>query len=199
MAKENEMSVQNFNESNGLNMIELNSTTSAFDIKDARNLSYNDLLSLIGSKIKDISQAIIYLDYKILIGRFIDGKFEFYKNETFEPKFIQKMRIFNEKEEIYLWKNENDISGRHRTDSAGKGVKAIEVKQALFGTRSESLDGGFVKLTEERGTEIILPSNGLKLPLSRQEKIFIKTRNYVGHLNNNDQATYVDCRFVKFI
>lgn len=151
--------------------------------------------------------CVFYLDYVVLIGKY-DGKdFHFYQNEKLEPHllephFIQKMRLFDEDQELYLWrKNKNQFRGRLRIDGIGEKTDVVDVEQVLWGTRSKSL-GNYIELCEDRGTKIILPFKNIKIDAQKdpKDRIRILTRNYVSYDTNSsyEQAGYVDCRFVAF-
>jgi hypothetical protein len=67
--------------------------------------------------------CVFYLDYKVLIGKYENGIFIFYNNESFKPKYIQKMRLFNEHQELYIWrKNNGEFAGRLRIDEKGNEI-----------------------------------------------------------------------------
>jgi len=139
---------------------------------------------------------IIYLDYKVLIRKYGNGKIILLNGEeNFEPKFIQKLRLFNETQEFYIWKTEDKYKGRMRIDEEGEETDVIEANQVLFGTKGEVKDGKTI-ITEERGTEITLPFeiNGID---TKENRVKIKTINYIGY-NEHGQAGYADNRFAGF-
>lgn len=145
------------------------------------------------------AKTVVYLDYKILIGRVEQGKLSFYENEVFEPKYLKQIRIFNEKQELYLWRKADLFRGRFRQDSAGHGTEYVEVKQVLWGSRSENLSHGWIKLCEERGIELILPwdePEGLN-PKNPRDRVGLLTCNYIDYTETG-QAGYKDCRFMDF-
>lgn len=172
---------------NGLIMLNLNST--AEPVKPISDL--NEIKNII----KTDSFVIAYLDYKVLVGRYTNGSFSFYDDEQIKLEFIQKMRIFNKTEELLLWRNAGSLIGRLRRDSEGEEVFAVDNEQVVFGTHSENLVD-YSLLTEERGTELILPFNNLSVD-EKRNRVKVKTRNYV-EFNKIHQATYVDNRFVDF-
>ncbi len=155
---------------------------------------------------------LAYLDYRVLTGTYTTGQppgFQFpKKDDTLEDKYIQKIRIFNENEELLLWRAEGGFNGRlRRDDDTGNSNAFVEANQIVFGTQSEKL-AKFTRLWEERGTEFFVPGD---LPvdtekISLQQRVAIQTRNYIGHIGESGgtglepaQATYIDCRFVKFV
>lgn len=161
-------------------------------------LEKTKLIKLISQGISIKSHVVAYLDYKVLIGTFENGVFHFFQNENFDPKYIQKLRIFNKTQEMFIWRSSEGLKGRLRIDETGDTTDVIDAHQVLFGTKTEPTDGGFTKITEERGTEIILPFTGIDVQNKVKDKrVFIQTRNYVDY-NEVYQATYVDCRFIGF-
>jgi len=82
----------------------------------------------------EVSFVVAYLDYKVLIGKFTNGSFSFFNNETIEPNILQRIRIFNKNEELLLWRSEGILKGRYRKDDDGVEVWAVDNYQVLFGT-----------------------------------------------------------------
>lgn len=139
--------------------------------------------------------CVLYLDYKVLIGKYENGIFIFYNNESFKSKYIQKMRLFNELQELYIWRKHNgEFAGRFRTDEKGSETDVIDAWQILWGTQVNHL-GDFCEIHEERGTRLVLPLKDISV--DSENRIFIKTRNYISYMDNG-QAGYEDCRFVAF-
>ncbi len=156
--------------------------------------NWQELQEYISEYFQEKGYAIAYLDYKVLIGKVTEGKLVFYQGETFDPKFIVKIRIFDTQKELLLWRDsEYEFSARMRIDGEGDNGYFIEAGQVLWGNPREAGDN-WTLLKESRGTEIYLPYK-LKKPDSKWVKI--KTRNYIDY-NEIGQAGYVDCRFVDF-
>lgn len=180
---------------NGLELMSIKTETKCFE-----KLLLSDYESF-KLKIKDIfgqknGFCVLYLDYKVLIGKYSEGNFKFYNDETFKPKYIQKMHIFNINQELYVWrKRENEFRGRLRIDGSGIETDVVDARQILWGTKVEYLSE-FSKIFEDRGTELILPLKDISVD-NGQNRVHIRTRNYISY-NENDQAGYEDCRFVDF-
>jgi CRISPR-associated protein (TIGR03984 family) len=148
----------------------------------------------------EVSFVVAYLDYKVLIGKFTNGSFSFFNNETIEPKYIQRIRIFNKNEELLLWRSEGILKGRYRKDDDGVEVWAVDNYQVLFGTnypKNNPPGSDSTTIIEDRGTEINLPFEVKNIDVSNKNRVKIKTRNYIG-FNEVFQATYTDNRFVEF-
>lgn len=167
------------------------------------NTDENNLKSVLAEHLKMPYFAVAYLDYKVLIGRWKNKAFQFFNNEEFENRYIQKLRVFNEAQEALIWRTHTGFKGRLRTDHEGtERMDIVVAHQVLFGTKKgekKNCDEHFTEITEDRGTSLVLPFGNLKFDdkgglISR---IRIKTHNYVGY-NEVNQACYVDCRFVNF-
>ena len=181
---------------NGLELIEIGSTVICpFESKPDN--SPEDVLM---ENIKEKSFAVVWLDYKVLIGTW-DGKdFQFYNDETFENKYLQRMRVFNKDREILIYRTGNGFKGRLRLDDKnGTGTEIIVANQVLFGTqKGKKCNDSYTEITEKRGTSLVLPFGELDVDDNdKKNRVFIKTHNYIDY-NAVNQATYVDCRFVEF-
>ena len=175
---------------NGLELISITSVSDDFVTDDLRKSLTETII--------EKSFVVLYLDYKVLIGTYENGDFLFYKDEKFEDKFVQRIRVFNEKEEFFAWRSNGKLKCRYRTDAKGEQIEAVDAYQVLFGTDSKPLDN-YTKISEDRGTELIVPFKNLDIDIKKDKKkrIFIKSRNYI-HPNDTKPATYFDCRFVGF-
>lgn len=168
-------------------------------------IARNDFENTVAQYIKKSSWFVAYLDYRVVIGKYNEtDKFVFYKrhpNEKLEAKYLQRIRVFNAKEELHLWRSGQELKGRMRRDYIGeKDIDVVEAHQVLFGVRKgQNCDDAFTEITEDRGTSLILPFTNL--PFDDQgrltSRVCIKTYNYIDY-NDIGQATYVDCRFVCF-
>ena len=180
-------------ENNGLVLHTIKSRSEHFDRID----NLDEYLSEISGK----SFVIAYLDYKVLIGTCENSKFSFCCNEIIEAKHLQQLRVFNNDMELLVWRSNDYLKGRLRTDSEGETTEVVDAHQVLFGTESkpEPLDSLYTKIFEDRGTELSLPFSGLTVDVkeNRKNRVFIKTRNYIDY-NKVQQAGYVDCRFLGF-
>ena len=163
-----------------------------------------DLTSFIENKFNKEapSMGVFYLDYGILFGRWKNNAWQFCPEQKFDVNFLQEARVFNENYELKIWKTEEGYAYRMREDKVDnpnndeKKCFVVDAKQYLWGTRSEYLRDGWSKLTEERGTELIVPLRVSHVEGESQPLAYLLTRNYVDYLDN-EQATYVDCRFVR--
>jgi CRISPR-associated protein (TIGR03984 family) len=161
----------------------------------------NDPMEYIKNNFQEDGFVVAYLDYTVLIGRYLNGqkKALFYENSSFDSKFLQKIRVFNRDKEVFIWWTEEGFKGRLRVDQQGNGTFVVDANQVLWGTKAKKKTNDFTILTEERGTELILPFpfSELKDIDDEKNRVFLKTRNYIGD-NDIGQSTYVDSRFLGF-
>ncbi|MCF8011045.1 MAG: TIGR03984 family CRISPR-associated protein [Clostridiales bacterium] len=156
-----------------------------------------DLQEKISEMFQSNGEVVAYIDYKVLIGTFEKGKLFFYANEQFEPKYLQKLRVFNKDKEIYLWRTkECQFNIRARLDGQGYEKDIVDADQVIWGTKEDRLENGWSKIYEERGMELIVPF--LNKNFNEKSRAKIKTRNYIDY-NDLGQAGYVDCRFLEFV
>lgn len=141
--------------------------------------------------------VVAYLTYGVYVGRYKNREFEFYEKLELNPDFIIRLRIFNENQELYIWKTGNKLSGRLRIDTDGSSTPVIDAYQVLWGTDKKELKDGWTRIFEERGTELILPFFDITVDNSKK-RLFLKTRNYIDFHSHIYLATYIDCRFVGF-
>lgn len=79
------------------------------------------------------------MDYRIIIGSYSDRNFVTPSQNTINEKYLQKLRVFNETQELLNWKDKRIYIGRFRT--AGKEIidaNVIVPNQVLFGTSIKS-------------------------------------------------------------
>lgn len=170
----------------------------------------NDILNN-GSFIEEIKKIsngyiVCWLDYKVLFGIIQSDEIKFYDNELPDfNKYLQKLRIFNEKEELYIWRSENKFKFRFRKDEVceeGKQTEYIDAQQIMYGNSFED-KGDFIEVSEKKGIRYIVPREFIGNinieELSNSEgknRLVLYTRNYIGY-NEVGQAGFVDSRFLK--
>ncbi len=101
---------------NGLQFRQIKSSISKLNTIEI--LDFNSLKSLVKDHFGEKGICVFYLDYKVLIGKYDGEDFKFYEDKEFEPRFIQKMRLFNSDRELFIWRENK------------KGFKRIPVSPA---------------------------------------------------------------------
>ena len=159
---------------------------------------------------KENAWFIAYLFHRVVIGQIKDGKFKYYQDDKNDVVLanIQKLRVFNKDAELFVWRTAlGGFKARLREDEKSTGHDSVQgmvdANQVLFGTKIERIDDTYVKLKEDRGTEIIMPlaESGIKDSEinERTGRLCIHTRSYIGFIEDTGQATYEDVRFVEFV
>ncbi len=178
----------------------------AFPVEEVITDLHATLAKYLTSKLTTFFVA--YMDYAVLVGRYVNGQFWYHHSQPLELKYLQRLRVFNQDEEVLIWRSGVMHTGRVRRDYAlnsGKGdeAEAIDVDQVLVGTKAQVTDDpGYTEIVEERGTRLILPFPFQRFDFDRDKprhRVCLRTRNYVGTLKETSQATYEDCRFVNFV
>jgi len=183
-------------ENNGLKLLQIKSNNEKIDLSKSKFETFVELESFISKVFGADGNVIGYLDYKVLIGTMSHAKIKFFEDETFDPKFIKVLRIFNNVKELHIWKTKTGLNARLRADGEGKEISAVDANQILLGSDIQELsDASYIKLIEKRGTEIILQNNNFVV--DKNNRIAIKSRNYIKN-NEFGQASYFDCRFLEF-
>lgn len=182
------------------NNLKLISIRSRYDTLFIKNTNMDNFEREISTNINNESYVVAYMDFGVLIGKIINGKFSFYKEEVIEPKYIQRIRIFSKDNELLLWRNGIGFKGRVRIDGDGNDeIEVVEAHQLLWGTKSRFLGKNHFEIFESRAARLILPFNDVNIDVKSnpRNRIFIKTRNYIKY-NDVGQANYCDCRFMGF-
>ncbi len=162
------------------------------------------LISTISKYIQAPSFFAAYLDYRVVIGRYNGEKWEFYpleEDEEILPKYLRRLRVFNQDEELLLWRSGQTLKGRFRKDGEGDEIEIAEAQQVLFGTKKgKRHNERFTEIREDRGASLILPFTTIQFDKDDKlvSPIHLMTRNYLDY-NSIHQATYVDCRFAGFV
>ncbi|MDK2839944.1 MAG: hypothetical protein PWQ83_1516 [Thermosipho sp. (in: thermotogales)] len=174
----------------------------------ARDMDNNDLNY--DAFIKEIGEiqngyVVCWLDYAVLFGIIRNGEIKFYNNESPDfNRYLQKLRIFNENEELYIWRSGNKFKFRYREDldsnKNGEMVEYIDADQVMYGSKFEIKDE-FIEVYEKRGIRYIVPKEFIGNNLiddinNNKKRLVLHTRNYIGY-NEIGQAGFVDSRFLK--
>jgi len=169
---------------------------------EAKEMGNNIIIKEI-EKIKN-GYIVCWLDYAVLFGTVQNDEIKFYNSKLPDfNKYLQKLRIFNEKEEIYIWRSGDKFKFRYREDGVsekdGKEIEYIDAKQVMRGSKFED-EGNFIEVSEKRGTRYIVPKEFIGNNLiddinNNKKRLILHTRNYIGY-NEIGQAGFIDSRFL---
>lgn len=175
-------------------------STAVYREKNINLKTFLDLENFVHINFNNDGYAVVYLYHKVLIGRKQYNKLLFFDNESFDLKYLLKLRVFNEQTELFIWKkNESMFNMRLRIDDNIEGATektVINTRQIVWGTKLTRLKKGWSELSERRGTKLIVPFENLIID-NEKNRLELWVRNYI-EFNQYGQAGYSDCRFVKF-
>lgn len=155
--------------------------------------------SFTGSVLEKISyadkvHAVCWLDHKML---FINGSDLLEKLDDYKEHII-RLRVFDENEELHVWRTGKGLKYRIRSDEQGENEQEYIDSELIMNGTTAKEKGAFYEITEDRGVKYQMPKHWLgdSFQLKKNQRIKILTRNYIGY-NELGQAGYVDCRFVE--
>ncbi|MDP2692016.1 MAG: CRISPR-associated protein Csx19 [bacterium] len=109
---------------------------------------------------------------------------------------LVRLRIFNNDQELHIWRSNGVLKGRLRADTKGNDIECVDAMPLLNGTAFDKLNPGIIA-SEEKGIHYYLPYPELEILVGSKNRIALLTRNYIGY-SDIGQAGYIDCRFVDF-
>lgn len=182
----------------------VNEGTVSSELKYIEPMDFQTSEGIVGCIKKHMNEGelIVITTSHVWLGIWKDGKAIFHPEaeDPLDPEFLINFRVFNADKELYMWrKGIKRFVGRMRIDSEGSSTEIIEVKHVLQGTKSDRLEGTWTKISEDRGTEIILPfifSLPEETEYDRKNRVKLITRYYIDYIESI-QAGYVDSRFKK--
>lgn len=127
------------------------------------------------------------------LGYYEDGSFRFAGGEALEEKYLQQLRVFNEREELYLQRQGDKYYLQYINDEQGEeSVTCVDSCSQFFGKRVQAaLPQGFVQLWEPgRKIRLVLPAAELA------DTYQLVTRSYVQYDAKTGQAGYGCYRWV---
>lgn len=164
-------------------------------------LGWQETTILLNKSFPEPALAFALMDHAVCLGMFKEKKFIFYNSLQLEAEFLQSLRVFNSRQELYIWRqNREKFHYRLRVDEAETGDDyVVDANQLLWGNSGKLVtDQAGLQwryLFERRGIEIYLPAQAIPKDDGR---IWLQIRNYIDY-NELGQAGYVDSRFVEFI
>ena len=137
------------------------------------------------------AKAVVWYYDKIEFYQLSNGVFD-YGERTIDE--VVRLRLFNERKEVHIWRSNGILKGRLRDDSAGDEIEYVRAEQIMNGT-TFTTNGKILNVTEEKGTNYELPFADLLNKDNLIERLKLITRNYIGYNDQTWQAGYIDSRF----
>ncbi len=163
---------------------------------ESKHIDNINSLEDIKNYIKKESDVVAFLDNEVIIGRYERERFKFPEQKNIEFKYINRMRIFNENEELHIWRSNGIIKGRYRSDGDGNETDIVESYQVISGTTAKKPDDYTRLIEEKKGIELLIP--GEWKADDKETRVALKTRHYIEYLQGY-QASYSDARMVNFV
>lgn len=152
------------------------------------------LLNLAGKYMKKDGLLAVWLVNRICFGRWQNGSFSFPDEEEPEEMQVLEIRMFNEEEELHLYREGDAWKGRYILDEGTEEKKCVDSMARLFGENKFEPENGYVTLKDE-GRKI-----SLTVPVEENSKHYgLITRNYVYRHPRTGQAGYEDYRFYAIV
>lgn len=147
----------------------------------------------------DNATIFTLLQDKVLFGKYLNQDFIFCEPTNIVEEEIIEARIFNKKQELYIWRETDNLFFRFRKDEECTNLKNTDCEEylvsnlVLWGTKIRRIKEGFTTIFEDRGIEYTVPFEVEKLDSKNPLKLRIHT--YIEYLNGI-QASFYDSRFV---
>lgn len=154
---------------------------------------------IIAQYIKKEAVVVVWFINKVSWGQVKAGIIELIDNEPLNLNLVLELRIFNEQEELYLKKGNDEFRARYICDTldGDMDVEFVDSMGRLWGTNTGYGQQG-VKL-EDRNRKI-----KMTIPVAEDSKYYgLVTRNYIGFSDNEVSgakvylAGYDDYRFLR--
>jgi CRISPR-associated protein (TIGR03984 family) len=160
----------------------------------------DSLLSFIKENFgKDNATLFALLQDKVCFGKYLNQDFIFREPTNITKEDIIEVRVFNKKQELYIWRENSELFFRFRKDEECTDLKNTNCEEylvsnlVLWGSKIKRIKEGFTTIFENRGIEYTVPFEVEKLDSENPLKIKIHT--YIEYLNDM-QASFYDSRFV---
>lgn len=185
-------------EANGIKLITMDThLIPLYQDVNRNDVQSGQLTSLISNHFHNFAYIAAYLYSKIKIGKWENNDFQFYESEGLNEAHILKLRVFNQQQELLVYKSSGSLKARLRKDNLnGSGSYAVIADQVLAGAQTKPPNNGWIQVRHKRGGSLELPLLNAYV-ISSDKRIYIRTYNYIGETPVY-QATYEDCRFVGF-
>lgn len=96
-----------------------------------------------------------------------------------DTQILLELRLFNAKEEIYLWRDGSHFRTRHIVDGQGYEQECYDEPTILWGTQGTALPDGFTRL--EDGSQGLAHAIPITVTISTQNvrPVFLQVRHYI--------------------
>lgn len=140
---------------------------------------------------KDSASLVVWQRHQISWGRWDGSSLVFANQEALDENQILEIRVFNENEELHLYRHHGAYEGRYVCDGTGEVQSHVDTLSRLWGHKTAH-DGSFVTLKDsERFLSMTVPCQ------EKADYYGLVTRSYIDVDSDTGQAGYSDYRFVR--
>ena len=140
---------------------------------------------------KDTASLVVWQRQQISWGRWDGSTLVFANKETLDENQVIEIRVFNDNEELHLYRRHGAYEGRYVCDGTGEVQSHVDALARLWGHKTNH-DGTFATLKDD---ELFL---SMTVPCQEQADYYgLVTRSYINVDDETGQAGYTDYRFVR--
>ncbi|MCQ5209282.1 CRISPR-associated protein Csx19 [Megasphaera massiliensis] len=140
---------------------------------------------------KDSASLVVWQRQQISWGRWDGSSLVFANQKTLDENQILEIRVFNENEELHLYRRHGAYEGRYVCDGEGSVQSHVDALSRLWGHKTNH-DGNFATLKDdERFLSMTVPCQ------EKADYYGLVTRSYIEADAKTGQAGYTDYRFVR--
>lgn len=151
----------------------------------------DSLTEVLKKYIKKTANLVFWLRSQILWGTWNGTQLQLADKKVLDETQILEVRVFNENEELHLYRKGNGYEGRYVCDGQGPIQNHVDSLSRLWGHRVDYADGYAVLIDEERFLKLTVPCT------EKADYYGLVTRNYIEADPVTGQAGYRDYRFVR--
>ncbi len=113
------------------------------------------ILEKISDKLNGKIYLLVYKHHEVQIGMIENGQIRIDRKEELIPEYLKELRVFSENGELYIWKQNQELKFRLRTDDKGDPVYIYKEDHFMWGNKVQK--DGCIIYEENRGMKIHLP------------------------------------------
>ncbi len=150
------------------------------------------VLEKTAEKLRGKIYLLMYKHHEVQIGMIKDGQIEIERADELTSEFLKELRVFSENGELYIWKQNQELKYRLRTDDEGNDTfKIYEEEHFMWGNAKKD---EYTIHEKNRGMEFKFPFHidEKQLPLK------YTVQNYYNY-DENGLIQFKDARLVCFL
>ena len=150
--------------------------------------------SLLQTYMKQDAYIVCWQIQRIIWGEWKQSQVTLSDGSELNENKLLEIRIFNEKEELHLIRQQGCYIGRYLIDNCGEDSTYVDSLSRFWGIKEKSADGYVTLRDAERFLTLTIPCQDI------QAQYFgLVTRNYIVADDLTGQAGYCDYRFVRIV